>query len=124
MPAMVFQDHRPWLVLGTTGGASQPQLQAELVTQLLDFGCDVQASIDAPRWAVELGSDGRSPALVLEMGVPGDVVDELRGMGHEVERQPDWDAGLGHGYVIRIDWMAGVLEGGADPRGDGLALGY
>ena len=36
----------------------------------------------------------------------------------------DWNDNMGHAQAIRIDRERGFLEGGADPRGDGLALGF
>jgi gamma-glutamyltranspeptidase/glutathione hydrolase len=36
---------------------------------------------------------------------------------------PDWDDTMGHAAAIRVH-ENGLLEGGADPRGDGAALGY
>jgi gamma-glutamyltranspeptidase len=39
-----------------------------------------------------------------------------------VEAVSDWFARMGHGHGITLD--DGTLRGGADPRGDGAALGY
>jgi oxamate amidohydrolase len=36
----------------------------------------------------------------------------------------DWNDNMGQANVIRVDHEQGFLEGGADPRGDGAALGY
>jgi gamma-glutamyltranspeptidase/glutathione hydrolase len=36
----------------------------------------------------------------------------------------DWNDNLGHAHAIRVDRQQGLFEGGADPRGDGAALGY
>jgi gamma-glutamyltranspeptidase len=35
-----------------------------------------------------------------------------------------YDAKMGHAQAIRVDHERGFLEGGADPRGDGAAMGY
>jgi gamma-glutamyltranspeptidase/glutathione hydrolase len=35
-----------------------------------------------------------------------------------------WSGTMGHAQAIRIDRASGFLEGGADPRGDGAALGW
>lgn len=49
-PAMLFKNGQPYLVYGTMGGEGQPQTQAAIVTQIVDFGFSVQDAIEAPRW--------------------------------------------------------------------------
>src|SRR5205085_12161912 len=49
-PAMVLRGGRPYLALGTMGGDSQPQIHAQLLTDMLDFGMNPQQAISAPRW--------------------------------------------------------------------------
>jgi gamma-glutamyltranspeptidase/glutathione hydrolase len=36
----------------------------------------------------------------------------------------DWNDNMGHASAIRVNREQGFLEGGADPRGDGAAVGY
>ena len=49
---------------------------------------------------------------------------ELARRGHPVRRVEDYTDTMGHAGAIRIDSVTGVLQGGTDPRGDGLACGY
>ena len=44
--------------------------------------------------------------------------------GQPIEVLPGWDDNIGHAQAIRIDRETGLLEGGADPRGDGVAHGF
>ncbi len=124
IPAMLLRDGRPVLAYGTMGGEGQPQTQAALVTRLVDFGYDVQQAIEGPRWLMGRTWGTSNTSLSLEARIDGDVVGELGRRGHPVQILPAWDATFGHAQAIRIDGETGFFEGGADPRGDGAALGY
>jgi gamma-glutamyltranspeptidase/glutathione hydrolase len=124
IPAMLAKDGRPWLAYGTMGGEGQPQTQTALVTRIVDFGFDLQSAIEAPRWLLGRTWGAPSSFLHLEERIPFEVIDELRAMGHPVAVAPAWDEQLGHAQAVAIDRERGVLLGGADPRGDGAAVGY
>jgi len=123
IPAMLTKDGDPWLVYGTMGGEGQPQTQAALVTRVVDFGYDVQRAIEAPRWLYGRTWGDESRSLTLEKRVPDGVVTALADVGHDVSLARGYDETLGHAQAIRVH-EDGTLAGGADPRGDGAALGY
>jgi gamma-glutamyltranspeptidase / glutathione hydrolase len=114
IPAMLARGGRVLMPFGVMGGAYQPAGHARLVTNLVDFGMDVQAAIDAPRSFAD--KDG----FKLERGYAPGVAAELAARGHKVSA-PDVPLGGAQAIVIRAD---GVLEAGSDPRKDGCALGY
>jgi gamma-glutamyltranspeptidase / glutathione hydrolase len=114
IPAMLGHGGRVVMPFGVMGGAYQPAGHARFVTNLLDFGMDAQAAIDAPRCFS--GPDG----LALERGYAPEVAAELAGMGHTVFIP---DEPIGGAQAIRIG-ADGVLEGASDPRKDGCAIGY
>ena len=99
---------------GDMGGAYQPNGHARVVSNIVDFGMDPQAAIDAPRAFSDNGT------MKVERGYSDAVRAELADMGHTVEI-PEGPIGGGQAILIRED---GVLEGGSDPRKDGIALGY
>jgi gamma-glutamyltranspeptidase/glutathione hydrolase len=114
IPGMLVENGRVTLPFGVMGGAYQPAGHARLVSNMVDFGMDVQAAIDAPRAFAD-------PAgLKLERGHAPEVAQALADLGHEVSVPP---APLGGAQAIRIH-DSGVLEGGSDARKDGCALGY
>jgi gamma-glutamyltranspeptidase/glutathione hydrolase len=117
-------DGEPDVVYGTMGGEGQPQTHAALVTRLVDLGYDVQQAIEAPRWLMGRTWGTSSQDLSIEGRVSDGVIRELERRGQPVKVLADWDDNMGHAQAIRIDREHGYLEGGADPRGDGLALGY
>ena len=123
-PAMLLRDGKPFLVYGTMGGEGQPQTQAAIATRVLDYGMTPQEALDAPRWLYGRTWDKSSNDLKLEGRIPADVADELARRGHPVRRVEDYTDAMGHAGAIRIDPQTGVLQGGTDPRGDGLACGY
>ena len=123
IPGLITKDGEPWLLYGTMGGEGQPQTQAALVSRIVDFGYDVQTAIEAPRWLFGRTWGAESRSLSLEGRIPDGVVTELQRRGQPVAMARQFDDTMGHAAAIRIH-TDGTLEGGADPRGDGAALGY
>jgi oxamate amidohydrolase len=124
IPALLARDGQPYLAFGSMGGEGQPQTQAALVTRILDFGYDVQQAIEAPRWLMGRTWGTRTRNLSLEGRISDEVARELKRRGQPVQMVPDWNDNLGHAHAIRVDHDQRLYEGGADPRGDGAALGY
>ena len=52
------------------------------------------------------------------------VINELRGRGHDVRVLTPWTWAVGGGHGIRVDARQQVLQGGADPRRDGVAIAF
>ncbi|RKJ46303.1 gamma-glutamyltransferase, partial [Butyricicoccus sp. 1XD8-22] len=123
-PAMLLKDGKPAIVYGTMGGEGQPQTQAMLVTRMVDYGMSVQAAIEAPRFLYGRTWGASSNSLKLEGRIEETVRRELEGLGHEVEVLADYTDTMGHAGAIFIDGKTNVKFGGADPRGDGMAIGY
>ncbi|HEY8531049.1 MAG TPA: gamma-glutamyltransferase family protein [Limnochorda sp.] len=108
----------PVAAFGVMGGDMQPQGHLQVLLNLLDFGLDPQAALDAPR--VHLLPDGR---VAVEPGIPSQAREELARRGHEVVE----DGGLfgfGGGQIIWRDSDQGVYVASSDPRKDGLAMGF
>jgi gamma-glutamyltranspeptidase / glutathione hydrolase len=101
---------------GVMGGAYQAAGHAHLVSNLVDYGMDLQEAIDAPRSF----ADPATGMLTLEAGFSEAVAAELSSMGHAVVRAP---IGMGGAQAISVDVKSGLLTGGTDPRKDGVALG-
>ncbi len=124
VPAMLLDDGAPVLAFGTMGGEGQPQTQAAMLTRLIDFGYDVQQAIEAPRWLMGRTWGTATSALSLEARIPEQAIRELTLRGQPVQVVAGWSGTMGHAQAIRIHRDTGFLEGGADPRGDGAALGW
>jgi gamma-glutamyltranspeptidase/glutathione hydrolase len=115
IPALGMRNGRCELSFGVMGAAYQAMGHAHVVTNLVDFGMDLQAAIDDPR----VFFNGET--TVVERGVAPASVRGLEQRGHRVEfcAMP-----LGGGQAIAIDWRRGLLIGASDPRKDGCAIGY
>lgn len=123
-PALALQGGAPWAAFGTMGGNGQPQTHSALVTRLVDLGYDVQRAIDAPRWVMGRTLASPRELLWLERRVGDAIARDLRRRGHRVRVVDDWSPDMGHAQMIRLHAETGALEGGADSRGDGAAVGY
>lgn len=121
MPAMMLREGELVGPIGTQGGDVQAQVQLQIICDLVDFGLEPQVAIDAPRWVTP--GDG-TPAVFLEDRFDASTYRELADRGHAVQPVAPWDPTFGHAQMIVRDAARGVLLGGADPRADGLALGY
>lgn len=118
-PTMLFRDGRLFLSIGTPGGFGITQTTAQMISNVVDHGFGVQAAIEAARFKTVTGNQ-----LVIENRVPGETIDELRALGHEVMPVDGWSAAVGGGQGILIDPETGAYSGGADPRRDGYAMGW
>jgi gamma-glutamyltranspeptidase/glutathione hydrolase len=115
IPALAMQDGRCEMTFGVMGGGYQAMGHAHFVSNLVDYGMDVQAALDLPRVFFE------GDTSQLEHGVRPATAEGLKARGHDVMLR---SLPLGGGQAIRIDWQRGVLIGGSDPRKDGSAIGY
>lgn len=123
-PAMLFHNGKPQLVYGTMGGEGQPQTQAAVVTRVIDYGMNVQAAIEAPRWLYGRTWGASSNSLKVEGRISEEVRQELQALGHDIEVLSDLTDVMGHAGAIWIDAATNVKFGGTDPRSDGLAIGH
>ncbi len=124
MPGMLFRDGKPELIYGTMGGEGQPQTSTALVTRYVDFKLDVQTAIDNPRWLYGRTWGDTTQALRVENRFSEETFSALRERGHQVEITEGMSDLMGHAAAIKIDQKTSVLSGAADPRGEGIAVGW
>jgi gamma-glutamyltranspeptidase/glutathione hydrolase len=115
IPGMLRKDGKVTMPFGVMGGAYQPCGHTRFMSNMLDFGMEAQAAIDAPRCF----DDGT--VMNVERGYSDAVRAELNDMGHNVAIPK---VAIGGAQSILINHKTGVLEGASDPRKDGCALGY
>jgi gamma-glutamyltranspeptidase/glutathione hydrolase len=127
IPAFITHDGAPWVSFGLMGGAMQPQGHVQIVTNLIDFGMNLQEAGDAPRIYHEGSSSPTGPVmsdggqLYLESGFDYSTVRALMGRGHRIgsARGP-----YGGYQAILRDPESGVYFGASESRKDGQAAGY
>ncbi|NKB49000.1 MAG: gamma-glutamyltransferase [Alphaproteobacteria bacterium] len=115
LPGMLVRDGRADMPFGVMGGQYQPFGHVHLLTNILDYGMDVQQALEHPRLFYQ------NQQVEAEGGISPDAVAGLEALGHTVVPTV---APHGGGQAIWIDWDRGVFVGGSDPRKDGCALGY
>jgi gamma-glutamyltranspeptidase/glutathione hydrolase len=120
-PTIVLRGDRPFLAIGTPGGDSQDQQILLVLLNIIDFGMDVQAAIEAPRvnslHPQSSFDDHRAQPGVLEAesSLSPETLTELRTRGHVLRMRPAY--GISTGVVAAgVDPATGRLRGGADPR--------
>ena len=120
-----FRDDKLWSVLGCMGADGQPQIQLQAYVAMIDYGCDIQEALEAPRWLSGRFALGEArDTLHIEGRFAPETIDELARRGHTVNRWGAWNELAGHAHGITIDPQNGLRAGGADPRSDGAAIGY
>jgi gamma-glutamyltranspeptidase/glutathione hydrolase len=123
MPGFAARGGKPWLAFGTRGADGQPQTGVQILNNLLDFGLDLQTTIEAPRWAHGAPGGLFPPAaLVLEARFGQAVADDLTARGHAVMLADPIDPVMGTVQLIQVDSSRGCFIAATDPRGDGVAL--
>lgn len=129
-PALALKNGTPFMTLGTPGGDVQIQAMAQVAMNALVFGMDIQAAIEAPRFASYSFPSSFAPndyfpgLLMLEGRIGEDTGAALAARGHRVEWWGDWTWKAGGVCAIQVDAeKGGVLYAGADPRRAAQARG-
>jgi gamma-glutamyltranspeptidase/glutathione hydrolase len=130
IPGFIMKDGKPFMTLGNMGGAYQPLGHVSLITNIIDFGMNLQESGDALRWnhtgstqpTDNLNSNPISVGIVgIETSIDPSVLRKLEEMGHKII--------VGNGFFGRFqaimkDSDTGVYYGASESRVDGQAAGY
>ncbi|QBF33079.1 gamma-glutamyltransferase [Thalassococcus sp. S3] len=110
-PTIVLKDGAPVLAIGSPGGSRIIGYVAKSIIAMLDWGLDVQQAVALPHKVNRFGT------YDLEAGTDAEGLEApLQALGYEVNIR-DLTSGL-HAIFI-----GETLEGGADPRREGIALG-
>lgn len=130
IPGFITKDGNPFISFGVMGGAMQPQGHVQIVTNIIDFGMNLQEAGDAPRWQ-HMGSteptDSQSMYLTeggyveLESGIDYQVIRDLMQKGHDIRYGL---GGYGGYQAIMKDLKWDVYLGASESRKDGQAAGY
>ncbi|MFT4937160.1 MAG: gamma-glutamyltranspeptidase/glutathione hydrolase [Paraglaciecola sp.] len=127
IPAFVTRDGKPWLSFGVMGGGTQPQMHAQIIVNIIDFGMNLQEAGDAPR-ILHTGSSQPTGELMtdggyisLENGYDPQTRRELVQKGHVLR---EVSGSFGGYQAIMRDPKTGVYYGASESRKDGHAAGY
>lgn len=118
IPGFLMQDGAPLMSFGVMGGGMQAQGHLQMVIRTQLWRQNPQAASDAPRWRVM--PDGR---LMVEAGMPRDIVGGLADLGHRIASDPP-EAAFGFGGAQLVHRIEGGYAAGSDHRKDGGACGF
>ncbi|MGH9775980.1 MAG: gamma-glutamyltransferase [Candidatus Acidiferrales bacterium] len=107
------------IAFGIMGGFNQAQAHAQFVSDVADFGLNIQAALEAPRFSKQTFAGCDVP---MESRFPADVRAELTRRGHQIELHGDFSGHMGGGQAVRRDFSSGINYGASDPRKDGEAI--
>jgi gamma-glutamyltranspeptidase/glutathione hydrolase len=116
IPAIALKRQDFIMSFGVMGGAYQPCGHAHVISNMTDFGMDVQQAIDAPR--IFWDDNG---ILQAENTLSESCIEGLERRGHKVKYAKDpW----GGGQIVMRSLQSGAYTGASDHRKDGCAIGY
>jgi gamma-glutamyltranspeptidase/glutathione hydrolase len=104
---------------GIMGGMNQPLAHAQFVSNIVDYGMNLQAALEAPRFT-KRSSTGCD--LSIEMRVPAQTLQQLSARGHQINIRREYTQEMGRGQAILHDSKTGINYAASDPRTDGSAV--
>ena len=105
---------------GIMGGANQPLAHAQFVSNVVDYGMNLQAAMETARFTVQSNFDIGCKILI-EDRVPAEVRQQLTSKGHQLEVRGDFSLYMGRGQAIDHNTKTGVNFAASDARTDGSA---
>ncbi|MEJ5239184.1 MAG: gamma-glutamyltransferase [Limisphaera sp.] len=118
IPALMERG-RVRIAFGIMGGWNQAQAHAQFVANVVDFGLNIQAALEAPRFT-KLTFDGAD--VEIEARVPETIRAALAARGHQITTLPPFADAVGGGQAVMRDDARGINYGASDPRKDGAAV--
>jgi len=103
---------------GIMGGPNQPLAHAQFVSNIVDYGMNIQAALENARFTV---SDKHGCNIVIESRVKPEVRDKLTAKGHILQVDREYSTNMGRGQAVRHDSKTSVNYGASDARADGSA---
>jgi gamma-glutamyltranspeptidase / glutathione hydrolase len=105
---------------GIMGGANQPLAHAQFVSNVVDYGMNLQAAMETARFTVRSNFD-LGCQILIEDRVPADTRQQLTNAGHQLEVRGDFSIYMGRGQAIDHNTKSGLNFAASDARTDGSA---
>jgi gamma-glutamyltranspeptidase/glutathione hydrolase len=104
---------------GIMGGWNQAQAHVQFVANVVDYGMNVQAALEQPRFTKQT-FDGCD--VEMEPGIPEAVRAELTKRGQQIQLLQPFSFTVGQREAVVRDTQRNVNFAGSDPRSDGEAI--
>ena len=121
-PALAHFDDGRVMSYGTMGGEGQPQTQASIFFRYANQNLNLQNAVNEPRWLLGKTWGEETTSLKIEERFSFDTFENLKSMGHIVEKVGAYEEIMGHAGAL-VSYPNGLKEGGYDLRSDGICIG-
>jgi gamma-glutamyltranspeptidase/glutathione hydrolase len=126
-PSLALKDGKPYLSFAVQGGDTQDQNLLQFFLNFVEFGMDVQQSVEAAninsyQMRSSFGSHASRPGrLLLNESVPPWVRAELAAMGYDLDFSSRTSGPIN---AIFFDWKHGTMWGGASHHGEDYGIAW
>jgi gamma-glutamyltranspeptidase/glutathione hydrolase len=104
---------------GIMSGPNQPLAHAQFASDVIDYGMNVQAALEAPRFT-KYTSSGCDVSIEVRAGAA--TLQQLSERGHEIRIRREYAAEMGRGQAILHNSKTKTNYAASDPRADGAAV--
>jgi gamma-glutamyltranspeptidase/glutathione hydrolase len=101
------------------GGPNQPLAHAQFVSNMVDYGMNLQMALESPRFTKRTAS---GCDVSIESRVPLSTIEQLSELGHQIAVRRPYTQEMGRGQAILHDSKTGTNYAASDPRADGAAV--
>jgi gamma-glutamyltranspeptidase/glutathione hydrolase len=92
---------------------------AQFVSNVVDYGMNIQAALSAPRFTVH--GESVDCTIPIEGRFKPEVLEQLRQKGHNLGVLGDYSSNMGRGQAVLFNSKTRLKYGASDPRADGNA---
>ena len=115
-----FMEHRDVHIgFGIMGGANQPLAHAQFVSNMVDYGMNLQQALESPRFTK---NSANGCELSMESRIPLETFRQLSERGHQVYIRRPYTQEMGRGQAVMHNSKTGTNYAASDPRADGAAI--
>jgi len=104
---------------GIMGGPNQPLAHAQFISNMADYGMNVQAALEEPRFTK---ANANGCDVSIESRVPLATLQQLSERGHQIRIRKKYTQEMGRGQAILHDSRTKMNYAASDPRADGAAV--
>ena len=115
-PTIVKKDGKPFFVVGSPGGTRIVTGNLQSILNVIDHKMSATEAVFAARF------DCQSDVIDAQARIPLSICEQVRAKGHPIRRTFSSFGGVALVHGILVNSEKGILEGGADPAGGGMAL--
>lgn len=107
---------------GIMGGSNQPLAHAQFVSNIVDYGMNLQGALEAPRFTIPDTGDRKIGCnILIESRVKPEVLEQLKKKGHVLRVRKEYSATMGRGQAVMHNSKTNINSAASDPRADGTA---